>query len=114
TERRRWYRLMYPALVAYHQWLYHDRDPHDEGLVLQIHPWETGLDNTPPWMAELHEHLLPFWIRVIEKLRLGTVINWFRRDTRSVPIDQRFSAVEAVAMFDIQLRLRRKAYDINK
>lgn len=113
-ERRQWYRTMYPALLAYHEWLYKDRDPHHEGLVLLVHPWETGLDNTPPWMAELHEHLMPLWIRIIEKLKLDRVINLFRRDTRSVPMDQRFSAIEAVAMFDIQRRLRRKAYDINK
>jgi glycogen debranching enzyme len=113
-ERRLWYRTMYPAILAYHEWLYHERDPHQEGLVLQVHPWETGLDNTPPWMAELHEHLMPLWIRLIERLKLDRVINLFRRDTKSVPMDQRFSAVEAIAMFDIQLRLRRKAYDINK
>jgi glycogen debranching enzyme len=113
-ERRLWYRQMYPALVAYHEWLYHERDPHQEGLVLQIHPWETGLDNTPPWMAELHEHLLPLWIRLIEKFKIDRLINLFRRDAKSVPMDQRFSTVEAVAMYDIQRRLRRKAYDINK
>jgi hypothetical protein len=113
-ERRSWYRMMYPALLDYHQWLYNERDPHGEGLVLQIHPWETGLDNTPPWMAELHEHLLPFWIRLIEKLKLGVIINLFRRDTKTIPMDQRFNAVEAVAMYDIQLRLRRKAYDSAK
>ncbi len=113
-ERRLWYRSMWQSLLAYHQWLYHDRDPHGEGLVLQVHPWETGLDNTPPWMAELHEHLLPLWIRLIKKFRIDRIINLFRRDTRSVPMDQRFSAIEAVAMFDIQLRLRRKAFDINK
>ncbi len=38
----------------------------------------------------------------------------FRRDTRIVPVDQRFSNVEALALFDVQRRLRRKAYDINK
>jgi hypothetical protein len=113
-ERRRWYLTMYPALLAYHEWLYHDRDPHAEGLVLQVHPWETGLDNTPPWMAEMHDHLLPFWIRAIEKTHFDKVINIFRRDTRSIPIDQRFSTIEALALFDIQRRLRRKAYDINK
>ncbi|HMH31290.1 MAG TPA: trehalase family glycosidase [Methylomirabilota bacterium] len=113
-QRRHWYRQVYPALLAHHEWLYHDRDPHGEGLVLQVHPWETGLDNTPPWMAELHTHLLPFWIRVIKKLKLDHIINLFRRDTKSVPMDQRFSAIEAVAMYDVQRRLRRKAYDINK
>jgi neutral trehalase len=105
---------MYPALLAYHEWLYEDRDPHNEGLVLQVHPWETGLDNTPPWMAEMHDHLLPLWIRAIEKAHFDKVISLFRRDTRSIPIDQRFSTIEALALFDIQRRLRRKAYDINK
>ena len=113
-ERRLWYAMVYPALVSYHQWLYNERDPHGEGLVLQVHPWETGLDNTPPWMAELHEHLMPLWIRLIEKWKLTRLINLFRRDTKSIPMDQRFSAIESLAMFDIQLRLRRKAYDINK
>jgi len=113
-ERRQWYRMVYPALVSYHQWLYNERDPHGEGLVLLIHPWETGLDNTPPWMAEMHEHLLPLWIRLIEKTQLDRVINLFRRDARSVPLDQRFSTIESLALLDIQRRLRRKAYDINK
>jgi len=113
-ERRSWYRKMYPALLAYHQWLYRERDPHGEGLVLQIHPWETGLDNTPPWMAELHEHLLPGWIRLIQEVKLDKIIALFRRDTRSVPVDERFSTVEAMALYDIQRRLRRKAYDTDK
>jgi mannosylglycerate hydrolase MGH1-like protein len=113
-ERRGWYATVYPALLAYHEWIYSERDPHGEGLVLQIHPWETGLDNTPPWMNELHEHLLPLWIRVIEKTKLYHVLNLFRRDTKSVPLDQRFSIIESLALLDIQRRLRRKAYDINK
>lgn len=113
-ERRQWYRMVYPALLAYHEWLYHERDPHNEGLVLLIHPWETGLDNTPPWMSEMHDHLLPLWIRLVEKTRFDRIINLFRRDARSVPIDQRFSTIEALALLDIQRRLRRKAYNIDR
>lgn len=113
-ERRQWYRRMYPALLAYHEWLYHERDPHDEGLVLLVHPWETGLDNTPAWMAELHDHLLPLWIRTIQRTRFDRVLNLFRRDTKTVNIDERFSTIEALALYDIQRRLRRKAYNINK
>lgn len=113
-ERRAWYRMMYPALLSYHQWLYNERDPHGEGLTIQIHPWETGLDNTPPWMAEMHNHLLPFWIRIIEKTHFDKVLNTFRRDTRSVPIDERFSTIEALALFSLQRRLRRKGYNINR
>lgn len=113
-ERRQWYRLMFPSLLSYHQWLYDERDPHQEGLVLQIHPWEIGLDDTPPWMSELHEHLMPLWIRTIEKLRLSGVVNVFRLDTKSVPLAQRSTIAESLALYSSQLRLRRKAYDINK
>lgn len=113
-ERRQWYQKMYQPLLDYHTWLYQERDPHGEGLVLQIHPWETGTDNTPPWMHELHEHQLPWWVAAIEKLHLEPVVNAFRRDTKSVPSDQRFSGIEALALFDAQRRLRRKSYDIDR
>ena len=62
-ERRSWYKEVYPGLVRHHEWLYAERDPHHEGLILLIHPWESGLDNTPPWMSELHRHMLPWWVR---------------------------------------------------
>ena len=113
-ERRSWYRMIYPALLAYHEWLYTERDPHGEGLVLQIHPWEVGLDNTPPWMSELHEHLLPWWIRSIEKAHLDKFVGMFRRDISHVPREQRMSNVDALALYDAQRRLRRKAYDIDR
>src|SRR5690348_13991562 len=107
--------MVWPALLAYHQWLYTDRDPDGEGLVLLIHPWETGLDNTPPWMAEMHEHLLPLWIRAIDKLHLEGLLGLFRRDRHAaVPIKERLSTIDALALYDIQRRLRRKTYDIDK
>lgn len=114
AERRSWYKQVFPALLAYHQWLYADRDPHNEGLVLQVHPWETGLDNTPPWTHELHEHQLAWWITVIKKLNAGWIVNLFRRDTRRIPAADRLNPIEALAFYSIQRRLRRKNYDIDK
>jgi glycogen debranching enzyme len=114
TERRQWYKTIWPSLLAYHTWLYEDRDPHEEGLVLLIHPWEIGLDSTPPWAAELREHMLPSWIRILKKLHLLGFIGLFRRDGRSVPLDERFSTLEILSLFDVQRRLRRKAYVIDK
>jgi glycogen debranching enzyme len=114
AERHAWYKQMLPSLTAYHEWLYTDRDPHQEGLVLQVHPWETGLDNTPPWMAELHEHLMPWWVRMIRGMHAQGVINLFRRDLHYVPPGQRFSTLEVLSLFDAQRRLRRKVYDTNK
>ncbi|MDZ7786118.1 MAG: trehalase family glycosidase [Candidatus Saccharibacteria bacterium] len=114
AERRAWYKKVYPKLLAYHEWLHDERDPHQEGLTIQIHPWETGLDNTPPWMKELHEHQMPLWIQAVKKLRLGSVFKFFRRDTKRIPAEQRLDTVEALSLYSVQRRLRRKMYDINR
>ncbi len=113
-ERKSWLKLVYPNLIRYHEWLYRDRDPHNEGLVLQIHPWETGLDNSPPWMKELHDHQLPIWIQVIRSLRLAPLFNMFRNDTKIIPAKQRMSTIDALALYSVQRRLRRKNYDIKR
>ena len=107
-ERRTWYQTVYPALLAYHQWLYAERDPHGEGLVLQIHPWETGLDNTPPWIYELEQHRQPLWIRAAQQPWIQAIVNVLRRDTRLIGSGERLSSFEAVALYGEQRRLRRK------
>lgn len=114
AERRSWFKFMMPHIIRYHEWLYADRDPHKEGLILLVHPWETGLDNTPPWMTELHDHRMPPWISLIREAHLEGIIGFFRRDRRSIPPGQRFSTIEILTLFDAQRRLRRKAYDTMK
>ncbi len=114
AERREFYHYMFEPLVAYHTWLYAERDPHKEGLTLQIHPNEVGMDNTPPWVQQLYEHSRPWWIAAIEKLHLDALINFVRRDTRRVNPGQRISNMEALLLWDVVRRLRRKHYDIDK
>ena len=114
TERRSWYKATLPHLIRYHEWLYAERDPHAEGLVLQIHPYETGLDNTPPWIVQLTEHHRPWWLSAIKSLHMEPVINFFRRDTRTVPASQRMSNMEALMYWDVIRRLKRKHYEIDK
>ena len=113
-ERHTWYRRVFTSLVAYHEWLYAERDPHQEGLTLQIHPWETGLDNNPAWVSELREHQMPTWIRLIGKLHLDKLFTFMRRDTRFVPPGQRLTTLDALAFYSVQHRLRRKQYDIRR
>jgi hypothetical protein len=114
AERRSWYKEMYPKLIAYHEWIYRDRDPHQEGLALLVHPWESGLDNTPPWMQEMHEHQLALWIRAAKKLRLSPLFNLFRTDTKHISSEQRMNSIDALGLFSTQRRLRRKKYLIKK
>lgn len=112
-ERRSWYNAVYPSLVAYHEWLYRERDPHNEGLVLQIHPTEVGLDNTPPWINQMHQHSRPWWIAFLEKSRLSAVLNILRRDTHHAPPGQRLNSIDALIYYDVIRRLRRKRYNID-
>lgn len=46
-------RDLYPNLVAWHRWLRTARDPDGTGLVTILHPWESGLDNSPRWDVPL-------------------------------------------------------------
>jgi glycogen debranching enzyme len=41
-------RALLTKLDRYHDWFYRTRDPHGEGLVAVIHPWESR-DNTVDW-----------------------------------------------------------------
>lgn len=34
-------------LIEYHGWWAHERQPGQDGLVVIIHPWESGLDASP-------------------------------------------------------------------
>jgi hypothetical protein len=110
-ERLAWYKEMLPPIIAYHRWLYEERDPGDEGLVVLVHPWETGLDTTPPWMNVLETSVMPKWIKVLRSSGLHKVGQIFRKDIRFVPENQRTSNIEALALFMAQFNLKKKRYD---
>jgi hypothetical protein len=42
-------RALLPKINAWHRWFYANRDPHGEGLVAILHPWESGRDNSIDW-----------------------------------------------------------------
>ena len=49
---RRFLRAMYPRLRAQHDYLVRERSA-GNGLVVIVHPWESGQDNSPTWDAGL-------------------------------------------------------------
>ncbi|MFC7380583.1 MGH1-like glycoside hydrolase domain-containing protein [Sphaerisporangium rhizosphaerae] len=46
-------RRTWPCLVAQHRYLASARDLGGEGLAAIVHPWESGLDDSPAWDAPL-------------------------------------------------------------
>jgi mannosylglycerate hydrolase len=64
----------FPRLKAWHEYLYRERDPEDEGLVYIRHPWESGMDNSPMWDAILQRL----------QLRPDEIPKYRRADTHAV------------------------------
>lgn len=114
AERRTWYQTMYPGLLAYHLWLYADRTSPGDSLVTLIHPYECGLDNTPPWIDQLQRHHWPWWAKIIDTFGLDKSINFIRRDTRHVAPGQRMRNIEALLYYHVLVQLRSKRYNAPK
>ncbi|RSM88046.1 hypothetical protein DMH04_09385 [Kibdelosporangium aridum] len=49
ARRRGFLPRLYPRLVAWHRYLTERRDFGGHGLVSIVHPWESGMDNSPAW-----------------------------------------------------------------
>ncbi|MEV6287639.1 hypothetical protein [Kribbella sp. NPDC051770] len=49
SVRRNFLPRVYPKLVAWHTYLRTRRDLGGHGLVAIVHPWESGMDNSPAW-----------------------------------------------------------------
>ncbi|XP_024386377.1 mannosylglycerate hydrolase MGH1 [Physcomitrium patens] len=41
--------VLFPKMLAWHRWWYKARDPENRGVVAILHPWESGMDNSPAW-----------------------------------------------------------------
>ena len=57
AEAKAFLEYAFSKLRAWHDYLYRERDPEDEGLVYIRHPWESGMDNSPVWdqaMQRMH------------------------------------------------------------
>jgi hypothetical protein len=112
NERHDFLAEVFPKLVAYHRWLYRERDPHARGLITLIHPWECGLDTTPPWIRQLRTMRGPWWLRPALRLRLSRVARVFRRDTRYAPAAERLSDDDGLRMLALVDAARRRGFDL--
>jgi hypothetical protein len=70
-------RRAYEPLCAWHDYLLSHRDLGGSGLAAIVHPWESGMDNSPVWDAPL------------ARLAVDVSANPARRDLHHVPPTQR-------------------------
>ncbi|MEM9448716.1 MAG: trehalase family glycosidase [Cyanobacteria bacterium P01_E01_bin.6] len=70
---------LFPQLVAWHDYLYRERNLNQDGLIYIRHPWESGQDNSP------------LWDRVMQRMVLtpDRVPSYTRVDTRHINAAER-------------------------
>jgi len=114
AEGRQLLAELLPKLVAYHSWLYTERDPKQVGLVTLIHPWESGLDTSPPWMRALARMPLPWWLRVASALRLARILRRLRYDTRHLPALERPSDDDGLRMLALAVLAKKHRFELQR
>jgi hypothetical protein len=114
AERRRFLEPLLPKLAAYHSWLYTERDPNQVGLVTLIHPWESGLDTSPPWMHALEQMPMPLWLRIASALRLARLLRRLRYDTRHLPALERSSDDDGLRMVALAVLAKKHGFDVRR
>ena len=93
------------GLDRYHAWLLRERDPNGENLVVCLHPWETGTDNSPAFDS------------LIEETRRyvaagGLPVDTFgRADTSNVKSEHRPTDRDYYAYFGLLALFRKHNYD---
>ncbi len=93
------------GLDRFHDWLLRERDPMRENLVVCLHPWETGTDNSPAFDA-----LIDTTRRFVADSGLP-VDTFGRADTANVKSEQRPTDRDYYAYFGLLALFRKHNYD---
>lgn len=115
TEAKTFFARMLPSLVQYHEWLYRERNPGNDGLVVILHPWESGMDNSPPLIGAMKEKHHPLWIKIIDTLQLEHLAQLSRLDfKRKIHLEERTDTIDELRLYSLQRRLDRQQYNTKR
>ena len=96
-------RALFPKVLLFHRWLHEKRDPHNTGLVINVHPWEAGSDNSPEWDEALARVPVP-----------ADLPPYTRRDTSHVNPDERPKQFQYDRYLSLVHRFRSVNYDADQ
>ena len=89
-------------ILKWHRWFWSARDPENTGLVSILHPWESGMDNSPAWDKSL--------VRVPPTLNSS----YKRQDTSLIDSSQRPLQKEYDRYLYLVEKLKNEKYDSTK
>ncbi|MGB5849303.1 MAG: hypothetical protein WBH40_12495, partial [Ignavibacteriaceae bacterium] len=92
---------IYPKLLSYHRFLHEDRDLIGDGLICVLHPWESGLDNSPRWDS------------IMQNIQNKNINRINRIDNRLIAKHQRPSDRDYELYFFIAEKLKALNYQVN-
>jgi hypothetical protein len=92
-------RRMYEPLCAWHDYLTTSRNLGGAGLAAIVHPWESGMDNSPAWDAAVQTCCAG-----------GARVPTARADLRHVPATQRPGDADYAAYIELASRYREVNY----
>jgi glycogen debranching enzyme len=95
-------RRVWPKLLAYHRWFIRYRDPTHQGWVVSVHPWETGMDNSP------------MWDEAMAKVPIDDLPPYQRQDTTHVDSAQRPTKEDYDRFLTLLYRYRQVHYEPQK
>lgn len=92
AEKRVFLKEVFPKVMKFHQYIYENRVVDNSGLMVTIHPWEAGDDNSPKWDA-IYDNFFshPEVIKELGKTKddnemsvkmYKNVLNWLRDDIK--------------------------------
>lgn len=110
-ERRDFYGRIINPLVDYHQWIYRDRTFGD-GLFAAVHPWETGMENTPVWAEHMRSIQWEGIPGIVKKL--GSRVVQKLRNDNDHDRSERASEDQALLFATALVSLRGSKYDANR
>lgn len=114
TEKLSWYREVLPKLIEYHNWIYTDRDPKKRGLAIIIHPWESGLDNTPPLVEILNQYYRPWWVKLLVGFKVVRILDSFRKDVSHNQSSLRPTTTDLLSLYALKVNIKKYSYNIKK
>ena len=111
TERTAWYAETLPSVIAYHDWLYSSRRVGNSPFISLIHPWESGLDNTPYWLNAIRKNT-PLKIKALQAVKQEKLLNIARKDTKQVPASERPDPIDLFIFYDYIKQARKCDYKL--
>lgn len=110
-DRTAFYLRIIDKLVAYHTWLYRERDSEKTGIVTLIHAWECGTEDAPYWSKAM-EAAAPDEVVQARKNGSFVELDAKRPDLKHAPLEQRPASADFYTLYHTFELIKQARFDL--